>query len=411
MFLSFWFHVDFSGCNILTPLTTWRKPAFAIFGTLAQKLIQLITIISPLRPSLRYFTFRCFSLSLVKTFPAISEMYHFGIVLGKLVDDFNSLHVRLAFRTRETFVDLFFPGGLGLKSSKWVWDPLSNLDHRGFLEISFSDPISMASNFQQDGGDLSQFSPPKTMVLIRSTASSTWKAQIQQPKLKLKTHQPDRLLTTSTFTNLSDYRRINHPFVQKIIPFPHSKLVSPIHPKEPKEQKPSLKRLKSTTSLASSKSPLTTTTKFSGPNSSSTACWCSCQDASPSGRKTLQVWKLNLSLFIDTPNFLNFFTSELPTTNTSCWWRIFFLGERRGGIWCPLRLKNFLWTPPAPGRCQQWPWRQKSRSLHTVQDLGPGVADDGNPHIVARRWKKTSKTGDIVFWKSHVFCSFFWKCC
>jgi len=181
----------------------------------------------------------------VKTFPAISEMYHFGIVLGKLVDDFNSLHIRLAFRTAKgSAFTSFFPGGLGLGCSKWVWNPLSNLGHRGFLEISFSDPISTGCNFQQNGGDLSQFSPPKTMVLIRSTGKFNMEAQIQHHKLKLKTHQPNHLLTTSTLTNLSDGRMIHHPCVQKVIPFSHSKLVSPIHPKEPKEQKHSLKPIK-----------------------------------------------------------------------------------------------------------------------------------------------------------------------
>ena len=166
-------------------------------------------------------------------------MYHFGIVLGKLVDDFNSLHVCLAFRTRDlrSALTSFSQGGQGLGCSKWVWDPLSNLGHRGFLELSFSDPISTGFNFQQHGGDLSQFFLPKTMVLIRSTASSTWKAQIQHHKLKLKTDQPNHLLTTSTFTNLSDYRRINHPFVQKIIPnFPTQNLFAPSTQKNPRNK-------------------------------------------------------------------------------------------------------------------------------------------------------------------------------
>lgn len=78
----------------------------------------------------------------------------------------------------------------------------------------------------------------KAWFWLEVLASSTWKAQIQHHKLKLKTHQPNHLLTTSTFTNLSDYGRINHPVVQKNhIQLPHSKLASPIHPKEPKEQK------------------------------------------------------------------------------------------------------------------------------------------------------------------------------
>ena len=162
-------------------MTTWRKPAFAIFGTLAQK--TNTTIISPLRPSLSFFYVSLLS----KRFLPFLRCSTLALSLANL--SMTLIPCTSAWRfgpAKGSALTSFFPGGLGLGCSKWVWDPLSNLGHRGFLELSFSDPISTAFSFQQNRGDLSLFSPPTTMVLIRSTGKFNMESSNSTPQTETK---------------------------------------------------------------------------------------------------------------------------------------------------------------------------------------------------------------------------------
>lgn len=119
-FLSCWFHVNFSGCNILTPLTTWRKPAFAIFGTvelLRKKLIQLSSHHFDHHSDILRLAVSAFRLS--KRFPPFLRCSTLALSLANLSMTLIPCTSAWRFGTRETFrVDLFLGGG-------WVWNPPS----------------------------------------------------------------------------------------------------------------------------------------------------------------------------------------------------------------------------------------------------------------------------------------------